>query len=119
MADEEDPPQHPKVVAFKRGRKVKGSKYLAVQRALIDNALTRNCVAFDSFSRVPMLMRPIPHPDQRIDDGFQPRPLTDADYVSLVLFMESLGLEKVSPGLMRDVVSIELQRHQFSPPAAL
>ena len=117
MAENDD--KNPKVVPFRR-RKAPGSgKYLSVQRELNQNPLTKGLVAYDSFSRTPMLMRPIPLPDARLDADFRPRPLEDGDFVGLLMHLEARGFEKLTPGVIRDMLAVELQQHRFSPPADL
>src|SRR4051794_11117436 len=103
MADDGD-----RVIPISRGRRKAGGtrtsakakangKYLSVLRELEDGVLTNGIVAYDTFSRTPMLMRPVALPDHRIEEGFVPRALTDADTVELVMHLEANGFTKISP----------------------
>jgi predicted P-loop ATPase len=99
--------------------KEKRGRYGMILAELDANPLTVGLVAYDNFARVPMLMRPVPMIGQRIEEGFEPRPLADADLVTMVIHLEDCGLEKLSPGAVRDVLGIKLQRRKYSPPADL
>ncbi len=99
----------------KKEKKQTATNALTLRRALRRHADMAGLVGFDEFALHPVLLRPIPDPDKKRNDPFEPRPWEDNDDIRLALWYQSIGYLKATKGLANDVVQILADEARFHP----
>ena len=114
-----------KKAAEEKARKAKAAKdwaptALNAQRLLKREAAYKGLLGYDEMTDLNMLLRPLPvisgvEAEEESENGFQPRPLRDVDYVRLQMQLQSLGLGKLGVRATADAVEERCKANSYHP----